>query len=222
MTFVLFSYDETPQEMADPLLNGLDLAFACLERPTTPRHMGAVLVFDPPRALHPARVAICANGPRPSRGCEPAFRKHGCPRAARRGRLTRTSGSNSISTRTTCLAQAVLSTWRTLSPCGWPSRCHEADRHGSSRWSAGSAGDDLPCWSKSTTRWPMASARSPCSGRYWTIPRTPSQQTHRSKRKHCPTASSRPRPRSRGGAHKPPRSRCRWPPSSGHTASSRP
>lgn len=42
--------------MAAERLSGLDLAFACLERPGTPMHMGALLVFDPARPGHPARL----------------------------------------------------------------------------------------------------------------------------------------------------------------------
>lgn len=38
-------------------LSGLDLAFVCLDGGERPMHVGAVLVFDPPRPVHPARIA---------------------------------------------------------------------------------------------------------------------------------------------------------------------
>lgn len=38
-------------------LSGLDTAFLCLDGGSRPMHFGAVLVFDPPRPVHPARIA---------------------------------------------------------------------------------------------------------------------------------------------------------------------
>lgn len=37
-------------------LSGLDIAFFCLEGSVRPMHMGALLVFDPPVPVHPARI----------------------------------------------------------------------------------------------------------------------------------------------------------------------
>lgn len=42
--------------MAGRQLSGLDIAFLCLEGKTTPMHMGAVVIFDAPAAVHPKRL----------------------------------------------------------------------------------------------------------------------------------------------------------------------
>lgn len=38
-------------------LSGLDVAFLCLEQPTRPMHLGALLIFDSPHAVEPERIA---------------------------------------------------------------------------------------------------------------------------------------------------------------------